>query len=129
MTLGSSRTIRTKPAICRITITVNGIAPVIAMALATATLPVARVATVMAVMMMPQVSLVLVAGFRLPLLVIMLMTKVPESALVTRKMKIRQTERKLRKVEAGKYSRNANRAEETSANTCSASPPAPNISI
>jgi hypothetical protein len=64
-------------------------APVIAMALATVTLPLSSVPMVIAVMMTPQVTLVFVSGLRLPLVVIIAITKAPESALVTRKMKTR----------------------------------------
>ena len=57
---------------------VNGMAPVIAMALATVTLPLNSVPMVIAVMMTPQVILVLAAGLRSPLVVIIAITNVPE---------------------------------------------------
>ena len=81
---------------------VKGMAPVMAMALATLTLPETSTPKVMADMMMPHINLVLVSGFRLPLVVIMLTTKVPESALVTRKMKIRMAASTLRMVLPGR---------------------------
>ena len=67
----------------------------IAIALATLTLSVKIVAIVMPVIINPQVSFSFVVGFKSPLLVIMLITKVPESALVTRKIKIKQTAKKI----------------------------------
>ena len=75
---------------------VKGTAPVIAMALATETLPETSTPKVIADIRMPQISLVRTSGFRLPLVVIIETTKVPESALVTRKMKTRITARMLR---------------------------------
>ena len=89
----------------------------------------ASVPTVIAAMIRPQINLTRTAGFRLPFDVIMLMTKVPESALVTRKMKMRHTVRKFSTLVAGKYSKKANSAADTSANTFSARPPLPKSSM
>ena len=108
-----------KPAICRMMIKVKGIAPVMAMAFAPDTLPVAKRSHGDGCHNESPDQFGFGGWFRFPLLVIMLITNVPESALVTRKMNIKQTERKFSMPVAGKYSKNANSAAETSAKTFS----------
>src|SRR6056297_1877646 len=125
----SSRITVRKPTTWSSSTTENGIAPVTAIAFATSTEPLNSVAAVSTATSVPHTSLYGSGGFSWPSLVIIESTKLPESAEVTRKMKIRNSATKPSTCPSGKKSRKTKKARLTSCETSSAMPPPPNSSM
>src|SRR6056297_3152680 len=100
--VGSSASARRKPTICSTRTAENGMAPSVAIARATSTDVDSSVAAVMTAAKLPQMILAEAGGSSCPFVVIIDRTNVPESAEVTRKMKIKARAAALRTPESGK---------------------------